>query len=387
MANRPHLFSSGLSTLLVTMLLLSWDLGPSPAPRLALAVGPAPGDDPTLPPLSAVLRRDSYEMIDTLAVFADQVTTVAREVGIEGKLGGQARVPGAAGTWRDLTKNKKTKGGKTNSKLLWAYEANFGSARILTYRFDPYATGPDCVPDPTGNGRGVAFDPLDGNLWITRLTGFVGDGLIHKITPPQVTPGTCPQVSVIPFGDGPGGMIQDDIGALDLDQGSKHIWAAGYAPISVGGGPLRNYFYLVNRNNGKIIQSCFIPANLLNGAGFNDSLSYARLPGLAGSGEYLMTDGGEFFAGAPLKVIDTASCHDGKEATVVATFTTAHGLTGIDFEWPGLLSTDVFTIYNDGNPPFMSSTVIGPTNALLEDIALCGFRAKFGGDGNDGCPY
>jgi len=44
-------------------------------------------------------------MIDTLATFADQVTTVAREVGVEGKLGGQGNVPGAAGTWRDLTDN------------------------------------------------------------------------------------------------------------------------------------------------------------------------------------------------------------------------------------------------------------------------------------------
>ena len=44
-------------------------------------------------------------MTDTLATFAEQVTTVAREVGIEGKLGGQANVPGAAGTWRDLTDN------------------------------------------------------------------------------------------------------------------------------------------------------------------------------------------------------------------------------------------------------------------------------------------
>ncbi len=42
-------------------------------------------------------------MIDTLATFADQVTTVAREVGFEGILGGQAEVPGAAGLWRDLT--------------------------------------------------------------------------------------------------------------------------------------------------------------------------------------------------------------------------------------------------------------------------------------------
>ena len=45
------------------------------------------------------------EMIDTLAVFADQVTTVAREVGVEGRLGGQASVPGASGIWKNLTEN------------------------------------------------------------------------------------------------------------------------------------------------------------------------------------------------------------------------------------------------------------------------------------------
>ena len=44
-------------------------------------------------------------MIDTLATFADQTTSVAFEVGVEGKLGGQASVPGAAGTWKDLTDN------------------------------------------------------------------------------------------------------------------------------------------------------------------------------------------------------------------------------------------------------------------------------------------
>ena len=44
-------------------------------------------------------------MTDTLAIFADQVTNVAREVGVEGRLGGQANVPGAAGTWKDLTGN------------------------------------------------------------------------------------------------------------------------------------------------------------------------------------------------------------------------------------------------------------------------------------------
>src|SRR6188474_455795 len=44
-------------------------------------------------------------MIDTLATFAAQVTTVAREVGVEGRLGGQASVPGASGTWKGLTEN------------------------------------------------------------------------------------------------------------------------------------------------------------------------------------------------------------------------------------------------------------------------------------------
>ena len=56
-------------------------------------------------------------MTDTLAIFADQVTGVAREVGVEGKLGGQANVPGAAGTWRDLTDNVNQLAGNLTSQL------------------------------------------------------------------------------------------------------------------------------------------------------------------------------------------------------------------------------------------------------------------------------
>jgi signal transduction histidine kinase/HAMP domain-containing protein/CheY-like chemotaxis protein len=44
-------------------------------------------------------------MVDQLRAFADEVTRVAREVGTEGQLGGQAKVPGVAGTWKDLTEN------------------------------------------------------------------------------------------------------------------------------------------------------------------------------------------------------------------------------------------------------------------------------------------
>jgi CheY-like chemotaxis protein/signal transduction histidine kinase/HAMP domain-containing protein len=53
----------------------------------------------------AALAETINNMTGTLAIFADQVTTVAREVGVEGRLGGQANVPGAAGTWKDLTGN------------------------------------------------------------------------------------------------------------------------------------------------------------------------------------------------------------------------------------------------------------------------------------------
>ena len=53
----------------------------------------------------AALAETINNMTDTLATFAEQVTNVAREVGVDGRLGGQANVPGAAGTWKDLTGN------------------------------------------------------------------------------------------------------------------------------------------------------------------------------------------------------------------------------------------------------------------------------------------
>ena len=56
-------------------------------------------------------------MTETLATFADQVTSVAREVGVEGKLGGQASVPGASGTWKDLTDNVNQLAGNLTTQV------------------------------------------------------------------------------------------------------------------------------------------------------------------------------------------------------------------------------------------------------------------------------
>ena len=65
----------------------------------------------------AALADTINSMIDTLGTFAAQVSTVAREVGIEGKLGGQAMVPGAAGTWRGLTDNVNQLAGNLTTQV------------------------------------------------------------------------------------------------------------------------------------------------------------------------------------------------------------------------------------------------------------------------------
>jgi HAMP domain-containing protein/signal transduction histidine kinase len=65
----------------------------------------------------AALAETINSMTNTLGVFAEQVSTVAREVGIEGKLGGQAKVPGAVGTWRQLTDNVNQLAGNLTAQV------------------------------------------------------------------------------------------------------------------------------------------------------------------------------------------------------------------------------------------------------------------------------
>ncbi|WP_449224633.1 HAMP domain-containing protein [Aquisphaera giovannonii] len=65
----------------------------------------------------AALAETINSMTDTLATFAEQVISVAREVGVEGRLGGQASVPGAAGSWRDLTDNVNLLAGNLTTQV------------------------------------------------------------------------------------------------------------------------------------------------------------------------------------------------------------------------------------------------------------------------------
>ena len=63
------------------------------------------------------LKNTINTMVDQLRGFASEVTRVAREVGTEGKLGGQANVPGVAGTWKDLTDSVNQMAGNLTAQV------------------------------------------------------------------------------------------------------------------------------------------------------------------------------------------------------------------------------------------------------------------------------
>src|SRR5205085_1671147 len=63
------------------------------------------------------LKDTTNKMVDQLNAFASEVTRVAREVGTEGKLGGQAEVKGVAGTWKELTNNANAMAGNLTAQV------------------------------------------------------------------------------------------------------------------------------------------------------------------------------------------------------------------------------------------------------------------------------
>src|SRR5206468_3090913 len=63
------------------------------------------------------LKNTINTMVDQLRSFASEVTRVAREVGTEGQLGGQAEVPGVAGTWKDLTDSVNAMAGNLTAQV------------------------------------------------------------------------------------------------------------------------------------------------------------------------------------------------------------------------------------------------------------------------------
>src|SRR5499425_463810 len=75
------------------------------------------------------LKNTINTMVDQLSAFASEVTRVAREVGTEGRLGGQASVPGVGGTWRDLTDSVNFMAGNLTSQVRNIAEVTTAVAR------------------------------------------------------------------------------------------------------------------------------------------------------------------------------------------------------------------------------------------------------------------
>jgi signal transduction histidine kinase/HAMP domain-containing protein/CheY-like chemotaxis protein len=88
------------------------------------------------------LKNTINTMVDQLSAFADEVTRIAREVGTEGQLGGQARVPGVGGTWKDLTDNVNGMANSLTSQVRNIAQVTTAVARgDLTKKIDVDASG------------------------------------------------------------------------------------------------------------------------------------------------------------------------------------------------------------------------------------------------------
>src|SRR5690606_20154038 len=88
------------------------------------------------------LKNTINTMVEQLRAFASEVTRVAREVGTEGKLGGQAHVPGVAGTWKDLTDSVNQMAGNLTAQVRNIAQVTTAVARgDLTQNIDRDARG------------------------------------------------------------------------------------------------------------------------------------------------------------------------------------------------------------------------------------------------------
>jgi signal transduction histidine kinase/HAMP domain-containing protein/AmiR/NasT family two-component response regulator len=128
----------------------------------------------------AALAETINNMTDTLRTFGDQVTTVAREVGIEGKLGGQAKVPRAAGTWRDLTDNVNQLAGNLTSQVRAIAEVSTAVAKgDLTRSITVEAQGEvaalkDNINQMIGNLKDTTHKNQEQDWLKTNLARFSG---------------------------------------------------------------------------------------------------------------------------------------------------------------------------------------------------------------------
>ncbi len=235
------------------------------------------------------------------------------------------------------------------SGRLWVYYADFSNAPLKVWDLSTDAVVVSFVPR-NGNGRGVAYDPTDGNIWNSTLfAGKTGDGLIHK-NPPL----GGPDVRTIPE---PGGAGGPGIGALDYDPEENVLWAATHLPVAG-----QASFYKLRPSDGAVLKTCTMT---FQGGDGNDTLAVAR-PGDLGGAKVLLTDAGDWNAPHQLFAIDVNTC------AVLKTYALPVGITGIDVDdaTGNLILSDSINFYNLGPAPY--STILATMAAVgdAEDISL-----------------
>ncbi len=127
------------------------------------------GGDPLMNEIAAVFNG----MNDQLAVFTSEVTRVAREVGTEGRLGGQAQVPEVTGTWKDLTDSVNAMAGNLTSQVRTIAQVTTAVARgDLSQKIAVEAKGEVAALAETINGMVDQLSAFAGE--VTRVAREVG---------------------------------------------------------------------------------------------------------------------------------------------------------------------------------------------------------------------
>ncbi|MGH7583346.1 MAG: response regulator, partial [Gemmatimonadales bacterium] len=190
----------------------------------------------------AALAETINNMTATLATFADQVTTVAREVGVEGRLGGQANVPGAAGTWGDLTGNVNLLAANLTTQVRAIAEvATAVTQGDLTRSIQVNARGEVAELKDNLNTmidnlrltthRNTEQDWLKSNLarFNTMLQGQRDLGAVGRMLLSELTPLVNAHQGVIYRMEGPGGNELRLIASFadDGDYGHRHLIRLG----------------------------------------------------------------------------------------------------------------------------------------------------------------
>ncbi len=147
------------------------------------------------------LKTTLNTMVDRLSAFADEVTRVAREVGTEGMLGGQARVPGVGGTWRDLTDSVNFMAGNLTSQVR-------NIAQVAT----AVAQG-DLSQKITVDARGEILElKTTLNTMVDRLSAFAGE--VTRVAREVGTEGMLGGQALVPHVAGTWKDLTDNVNSM-----------------------------------------------------------------------------------------------------------------------------------------------------------------------------